>query len=66
MESGGESIIIDPMAETEANFPFHLAKNDEIFKIGSITLEVIYTPGHTLESTCYLLKDDPENHIAFF
>jgi len=52
----GAPIIYGP--KTEANFPFHLAKDGEIFKIGNITLEVIHTPGHTLESTCYLLKDE--------
>ncbi len=52
----GAPIVYGP--KTEANFPFHLAKDGEIFKIGNITLEVIHTPGHTLESTCYLLRDE--------
>jgi hydroxyacylglutathione hydrolase len=52
----GAPIVYGP--KTETNFPFHLAGDGEIFKIGSITLEVIHTPGHTLESTCYLLKDE--------
>jgi glyoxylase-like metal-dependent hydrolase (beta-lactamase superfamily II)/rhodanese-related sulfurtransferase len=42
---------------TKTKFPFHLAKDGEIFKVGNITLEAIHTPGHTLESTCYLLRD---------
>ncbi|MDP4283803.1 MAG: rhodanese-like domain-containing protein [Bacteroidota bacterium] len=52
----GAPIVYGP--NTEAGFSFHLAKNGEIFKIGEITLEVIHTPGHTLESTCYLLRDE--------
>jgi hydroxyacylglutathione hydrolase len=52
----GATIVYGP--KTEANFPFHLAMDGEIFKIGRITLEVMHTPGHTLESTCYLLKDE--------
>ena len=52
----GALIVYGP--KTEANFPFYLAKDGEIFKIGNITLEVIHTPGHTLESTCYLLRDE--------
>lgn len=52
----GAPIIYGPL--TEAKFPFHLSKDGEIFKIGNISLEVIHTPGHTLESTCYLLRDE--------
>jgi len=52
----GAPIVYGP--NTKANFPFHLAKDGEVFKIGNITFEVIHTPGHTLESTCYLLKDE--------
>ncbi len=51
---------------TEANFPIHLAKDGEIFKIGDITLEVIHTPGHTVESTCYLLKDENGKPYCIF
>ena len=51
---------------TEANFKFHLAKNGEIFKIGNVTLEVIHTPGHTTESTCYLLRDENEKPYCIF
>jgi glyoxylase-like metal-dependent hydrolase (beta-lactamase superfamily II)/rhodanese-related sulfurtransferase len=52
----GATIVYGP--NTKADFNFHLAKDGEIFKIGNITLEVIHTPGHTLESTCYLLRDE--------
>lgn len=51
---------------TETNFPFHLAKDGEIFNIGNITLEVIHTPGHTLESSCYLLKDEDGKPYCLF
>ena len=60
----GAPIVYGP--KTEANFPFHLAKDGEIFKIGNITLEVIHTPGHTLESTCYLLKDESAKPYCIF
>jgi glyoxylase-like metal-dependent hydrolase (beta-lactamase superfamily II)/rhodanese-related sulfurtransferase len=52
----GATIVYGPLTETK--FPFHLSRDGEQFKIGEITLEVIHTPGHTLESTCYLLKDE--------
>jgi glyoxylase-like metal-dependent hydrolase (beta-lactamase superfamily II)/rhodanese-related sulfurtransferase len=51
----GAPIVYGP--NTEAGFRFHLAKDGEVFKIGDVTLEVMHTPGHTLESTCYLLRD---------
>src|SRR5450432_1767553 len=57
-------IIYGPGAET--NFPFHLAKDGEIFNIGNITLEVIHTPGHTLESSCYLLRDEDGKPYCLF
>ena len=52
----GAPIVYGP--QTETNFPVHVAKDGEVFKLGNITIEVIHTPGHTLESTCYLLKDE--------
>ena len=49
-------IIYGP--NTVTNFPVHVAKDGETFKIGAVTIEVLHTPGHTMESTCYLLKDE--------
>ena len=60
----GAPIVYGP--ETEANFSFHLATDGEIFKIGNITLEVIHTPGHTIESTCYLLRDENGKSYCLF
>src|SRR5689334_1057893 len=52
----GAPIIYGP--QTETKLPVDVAKDGEQFKIGDITIEVLHTPGHTLESTCYLLKDE--------
>ncbi len=60
----GAPIVYGP--NTKANFPFHLATDGEVFKIGHITLESIHTPGHTLESTCYLLRDEQGNPYCLF
>lgn len=49
-------IVYGPLAVT--NFPAHIATDGEIFKVGDVTIEVLHTPGHTLESTCYLLRDE--------
>ena len=52
--------------ETVTKFPAHIARDGEQFKIGDLTVEVLHTPGHTLESTCYLLKDETgKDHCVF-
>lgn len=52
--------------DTNTKFPVHVAKDRERFTIGDLTVEVLHTPGHTLESTCYLLKDaSGKNHCVF-
>ena len=60
----GAPIVYGP--ETETNFPVHIAKDGEQFKLGKITLKVLHTPGHTIESTCYLLKDENGKDHALF
>lgn len=51
---------------TNTKFPVHVAKDREVFKIGALTFEVLHTPGHTLESTCYLLKDENGKDYCVF
>jgi hydroxyacylglutathione hydrolase len=52
--------------DTETKFNAHIANDGETFKIGDLTMEVMHTPGHTLESSCYLLKDDKgKDHCVF-
>src|SRR6185436_16778174 len=51
---------------TVTKFPAHIARDGEAFKIGALTVEVLHTPGHTLESSCYLLKDENgKDHCIF-
>jgi hydroxyacylglutathione hydrolase len=52
----GATIVYGP--QTEANFPFYKAADNELFTIGKLQIQAIHTPGHTLESTCYLLHDE--------
>jgi hydroxyacylglutathione hydrolase len=60
----GAPIVYGP--NTKTNFPVRVAKDGEIFTVGDLTIEVLHTPGHTLESTCYLLKDATgKNHCVF-
>lgn len=55
-KSTGAPIVYGP--ETHTKFAAHIAKDEETFKIGALTLKALHTPGHTLESTCYLLQDE--------
>lgn len=57
-------IIYGP--ETTTAFPVYVAKDHEQFKIGKLTIEVLHTPGHTLESSCYLLKDENGTDYCIF
>lgn len=60
----GAPIVYGP--GTESNFPVHIAKDGEIFKVGNLSIEVLHTPGHTLESSCYLLKDESGKDYCIF
>ncbi|WP_426327532.1 MBL fold metallo-hydrolase [Pedobacter sp. R-06] len=63
-EKSGAEIIYGPTAKTE--FKSHIAKDGEQFKIGNVTMTTLHTPGHTLESTTYLLSDeDGKDHCIF-
>ncbi|WP_304197497.1 rhodanese-like domain-containing protein [Flavobacterium alvei] len=63
-EKTGAPIIYGPTAETK--FKSHIAADGDVFKLGEITLTVLHTPGHTLESVCYLLKDKDGKDYALF
>ncbi|MFT6959986.1 MAG: hydroxyacylglutathione hydrolase [Polaribacter sp.] len=63
-EKTGAKIVYGPTAKT--TFDAHIAKNNEVFKIGDITLTVLHTPGHTMESSCYLLKEENGKDYALF
>ena len=60
----GADIVYGPDVET--SFNILSAKDGQEFKIGNITIHAIHTPGHTLESTTYLLKDENGDEYAIF
>jgi len=60
----GATIVYGPQAKT--GFESLIAKDQQEFKIGDITLTVLHTPGHTMESTTYLLRDENRKDIAIF
>jgi hydroxyacylglutathione hydrolase len=63
-QASGAPIVYGP--ETETSFPIYRAKDGEIFKLGELTIEVLHTPGHTIESSCYLLREANGNPHAIF
>lgn len=60
----GAKIVYGPNAQP--SFDFYSAKDGEELKLGKITIKVLHTPGHTMESTCYLLKDEQGKDTALF
>ncbi len=63
-EKTGAPIIYGPNANP--TFEAHIAKDGEEFKVGNITIKALHTPGHTMESTTYLVIDENgKNHAIF-
>jgi glyoxylase-like metal-dependent hydrolase (beta-lactamase superfamily II)/rhodanese-related sulfurtransferase len=63
-EQTGAPIIYGPNANP--SFDAHIATDGEEFKIGDLTIRVLHTPGHTMESTTYLLLDETGREHAIF
>ena len=63
-EKTGAPIVFGPSAIP--SFKAHIATDGEVFQLGKITITVLHTPGHTMESACYLLKDESGKEYALF
>ena len=63
-KSTGAPIVYGPTASPA--FAAIEAKDEQIFEVGSIKIKVLHTPGHTMESTCYLLIDENGKDVALF
>lgn len=60
----GATIVYGPNAKT--SFDAHIATDGEVFKLGNVSIELLHTPGHTMESSCFLLKDENGKDQALF
>jgi hydroxyacylglutathione hydrolase len=60
----GATIVFGPKADTK--YAAHIAKDGEEFELGKVKFKVLHTPGHTPESTCYLLFDENNEENAVF
>jgi glyoxylase-like metal-dependent hydrolase (beta-lactamase superfamily II)/rhodanese-related sulfurtransferase len=60
----GATIVYGP--EAHPDYDVHVATDGEELKVGNVTFVVLHTPGHTLESTTYLLRDENGKDYAIF
>ncbi len=60
----GATIVFGPTAQP--NYEAHVAQDGEELKVGNVTIKVLHTPGHTMESTTYLLRDEDGKDYAIF
>jgi hydroxyacylglutathione hydrolase len=60
----GAPIVYGPNANP--SFDAIIANDNEEFQVGKVSFKVLHTPGHTMESTCYLLRDESGKDIALF
>ncbi|MFF5380841.1 MBL fold metallo-hydrolase [Pedobacter suwonensis] len=60
----GAKIVYGPNAKPD--FDFYGAEDGEVLRLGGAEIEVLHTPGHTMESTCFLVSDEQGKQIALF
>lgn len=60
----GAPIIYGP--KTVTDYPVQVASDGQVFPLGAVSLSALHTPGHTIESTCWLLKDEQGKEYALF
>ncbi|PRY04992.1 glyoxylase-like metal-dependent hydrolase (beta-lactamase superfamily II) [Pontibacter ummariensis] len=62
--ASGAQIVFGPNAQT--TYAAYIAKDGEELRVGEVTIKMLHTPGHTMESTTYLLKDEKGKDYAVF
>ena len=60
----GAAIVYGPGAQP--SFPATIAADGQIFKLGKVHFKLLHTPGHTMESSCFLLYDETGKEVALF
>ncbi|CAH0265137.1 MULTISPECIES: rhodanese-like domain-containing protein [unclassified Pedobacter] len=63
-KESGAKIVYGPNAKPD--FDFYGAKDGEVLQLGGAKIKVLHTPGHTMESTCFLVSDELGKEIALF
>ncbi|MDX1410311.1 MAG: MBL fold metallo-hydrolase, partial [Saprospiraceae bacterium] len=60
----GATIVYGPMAQPD--YDIYPARDGEILEVGDVAFKILHTPGHTMESTTYLLRDTNGKDYAIF
>lgn len=63
-DTSGAIIVFGPKAKP--GYPSYIASHNEQFAIGNCKIKVLHTPGHTIESSCFLVQDENEKDVAVF
>lgn len=63
-KESGAKIVYGPNAKPD--FDFYAAKDGEILQLGGAKIKVLHTPGHTMESTCFLVSDEQGKETSLF
>ena len=63
-KESGAKIVYGPDAKPD--FEFYAAEDGEILQLGGAKIKVLHTPGHTMESTCFLVSDEQGKETALF
>lgn len=61
----GATIVYGPTSMT-TGFDMYVAKDEEVFPLGDVSFKLLHTPGHTMESSCFLLTDESGKETAIF
>ena len=61
----GATIVYGPTS-MKTGFDSYIGKDNEVFNLGGVTIKLIHTPGHTMESSCFLLSDEQGKETALF
>jgi glyoxylase-like metal-dependent hydrolase (beta-lactamase superfamily II)/rhodanese-related sulfurtransferase len=61
----GAKIVYGPTT-METGFDTYIGKDGEVFQLGDIKIKLIHTPGHTMESSCFLLSNEEDKELALF
>lgn len=60
----GATIVYGPTTQTP--YQVHVATDGEVMSLGNVSIKVLHTPGHTPESSCYLLKNEAGKDVCVF
>lgn len=61
----GATIVFGPTT-LQTGYPSVIARDGQVFRLGDVEIQLIHTPGHTMESSCFLLKDGQGKPAALF